>query len=141
MGYRLKRDKRRHDILYRQKHWLEIRERMRMYYSGVRSWADRLKHKPCADCKGWFEPCQMDWDHVRGNKVSGVSNIRSLKNKRKLLDEIGKCELVCASCHRLRTFKRGQHGSTRDITRGSSLHKLQSNPGADKTGMFKPASL
>jgi hypothetical protein len=44
----------------------------------------------------------MDFDHVRGTKISDVSNLRTTK----ALEEIKKCELVCAVCHRLRTMER-----------------------------------
>jgi hypothetical protein len=58
---------------------------------------------PCADCKRGFAPCQMDFDHVRGQKTAGIS--RLMDADRLTLDlEIAKCELVCANCHRIRTW-------------------------------------
>ena len=70
------------------------------------NWLNSLKNRPCMDCKGWFEPCQMDWDHVSGIKKYQISQIRTscIKN---VLEEMKKCELVCANCHRLRTHKTG----------------------------------
>lgn len=67
-----------------------------------------IKNKPCADCQGWYEPCQMDFDHKPGyKKVRNVSQLirHSIRN---LFNEIKKCDLVCANCHRLRTQKRNQ---------------------------------
>lgn len=65
-----------------------------------------LKSKtPCADCKQIFPACCMDFDHLPGKeKLGGVSWM--LSNRFTLLEiqqEILKCELVCANCHRIRT--------------------------------------
>jgi hypothetical protein len=66
---------------------------------------EKLKNKPCADCYGWFEPCQMDFDHLDSStKMFQISH--SPKSLKTILEEIKKCELVCANCHRLRTVKR-----------------------------------
>lgn len=62
-------------------------------------------NKPCLDCGGVFPPCAMDFDHLR-DKVSGVSNLVQLGTMAALLAEIEKCELVCANCHRIRTWQR-----------------------------------
>lgn len=67
-----------------------------------KAFVDDLKYKiPCADCVRLFKPCQMDFDHVRGEKVEQVSR---LIGDPRLRDEITKCELVCANCHRVRTW-------------------------------------
>lgn len=66
-----------------------------------------LKDKPCMDCDGRFPHYVMDFDHVRGKKVRGVSAFPSRKvSNDRLLEEIEKCDLVCANCHRLRTARR-----------------------------------
>jgi 5-methylcytosine-specific restriction endonuclease McrA len=59
--------------------------------------------KPCMDCGNIFPPCAMDFDHVHGKKKF---NVGLAKNLRQLAEEIAKCELVCANCHRIRTFTR-----------------------------------
>jgi len=62
---------------------------------------DQLKAEPCVDCGRTFPPAAMDFDHVRGVKVANISQM--LRSPRAELDaEIAKCELVCATCHRLR---------------------------------------
>lgn len=59
------------------------------------------------DCGGRFPPAAMDFDHVRGEKVATIS---FLVNQgavlTRLREEIAKCEIVCANCHRIRTVKR-----------------------------------
>lgn len=60
---------------------------------------------PCVDC-GEDDPIVLELDHVRGEKVAGVSqlahNTRSLKV---IQEEINKCDVVCSNCHRRRTAK------------------------------------
>jgi hypothetical protein len=66
----------------------------------VRSRLDALKDKACADCGVKYPPCVMEFDHVRGVKryCIGTKTI----GRPDLGDEIAKCELRCANCHRLR---------------------------------------
>jgi hypothetical protein len=64
-----------------------------------------LKNRPCMDCGGRFPPECMDFDHVRGVKVMGISHLYRYSMDR-LTKELAKCELVCANCHRIRTKAR-----------------------------------
>jgi hypothetical protein len=67
----------------------------------------RLKDKPCADCGQKFPPYAMDFDHVDENKLENVSRIASRHGSLKAMEaEAAKCEVVCAVCHRIRTFTR-----------------------------------
>lgn len=68
-------------------------------------WINRLKANPCLDCGQTLAPEAMDFDHVRGAKVDGISQMWSWSQD-KVLAEIAKCELVCANCHRIRTQTR-----------------------------------
>ena|ERR1035437_3605597 len=63
-----------------------------------------LKAAPCMDCGMVFPPECMDFDHVRGEKLFNVGEFRFTMSV--LLEEIAKCELVCANCHRIRTAAR-----------------------------------
>lgn len=46
----------------------------------------------------------MDFDHVRGEKSYDVSKMVQLAFGLETIKfEIGKCDLVCANCHRVRT--------------------------------------
>jgi hypothetical protein len=47
----------------------------------------------------------MDFDHVRGVKVTHISQLVQ-GNLQKIKDELEKCELVCSNCHRERTHQR-----------------------------------
>lgn len=67
------------------------------------------KQQPCTDCKKVYHPCAMDFDHVRGAKVAGLSwMVRRNRPAELIKEEMAKCELVCANCHRLRTFIRSK---------------------------------
>lgn len=60
----------------------------------------------CADCGGYFQPWQMDFDHTENNKTAEVSMLVRSSNREAVLAEMAKCEVVCANCHRTRTHMR-----------------------------------
>lgn len=64
-----------------------------------------LKSCTCHDCEKSFHPAAMDFDHVRGAKLFSISNGWSY-TRLEVQEEIAKCDLICANCHRLRTEKR-----------------------------------
>lgn len=47
----------------------------------------------------------MDFDHI-GEKRLEVSRLLYVSGTAALLEEIAKCEVVCANCHRIRTKRR-----------------------------------
>lgn len=62
------------------------------------------KARPCADCGGTFPACVMDFDHVRGKKMFTIGDHGHLRvSPSRVREEILKCEVVCANCHRIRT--------------------------------------
>ncbi len=63
------------------------------------------KDVPCADCGGRHPSYVMDFDHVHGEKLANVAHLMTGSLER-LLSEMGKCDIVCANCHRLRTMTR-----------------------------------
>jgi hypothetical protein len=67
-----------------------------------------IKREPCVDCGGRFHHSAMDFDHMPGfTKGDTVSNLSSKgKPWARILEEIAKCQLVCANCHRVRTYNR-----------------------------------
>ena len=66
-----------------------------------------LKEKnPCMDCKVSYPYYMMDFDHVRGTKHSNVAELINTLSKKRLDEEIAKCEIVCSNCHRARTYIR-----------------------------------
>jgi hypothetical protein len=67
-----------------------------------------LKEKtPCADCGEIYHYSQMDFDHVDGKKKHNIARYaNSAVSIKTIKDEIAKCQVVCANCHRLRTWER-----------------------------------
>ena len=72
------------------------------------AWYRALKDElPCADCGLAFHHAAMTWDHLPGElKLSDVSSLLQRHSRKTILEEIAKCELVCANCHAVRTFNR-----------------------------------
>lgn len=71
-----------------------------------RNLRDASKNKPCADCNILYPPWIMQFDHVRGTKQFVISEAMFNTPKRQLLEEIEKCDVVCANCHAHRSFTR-----------------------------------
>jgi hypothetical protein len=68
---------------------------------------DRCRAQACADCRRAFPPCAMDFDHRDpATKRAAVTRMIGRAGTQRILDEVAKCDIVCANCHRLRTFRR-----------------------------------
>jgi hypothetical protein len=83
-----------------------IRQRRndKLLYERGKEIINKAKDVPCKDCGKKYPFYVMDFDHVRGKKSFGIgSNVRCRVGI--LLKEIEKCEVVCANCHRIRTYK------------------------------------
>lgn len=64
-----------------------------------------LESHPCVVC-GEADPCCLDFDHVRGEKRDLVTRMIGNYAWKSIMDEISKCEVHCAKCHRKRHAKR-----------------------------------
>ena len=65
------------------------------------------KQRGCVDCGYNAHAVALQFDHINGNKKDSVSNlIRSDYAWKTILEEINKCEVVCANCHAIRTRDR-----------------------------------
>jgi hypothetical protein len=63
---------------------------------------DYLKEHPCVDC-GEKDPIVLEFDH-RSDKDCNVSTMGTLSLDR-VQEEIAKCDVRCANCHRRKTAK------------------------------------
>lgn len=64
-----------------------------------------LRNVPCADCGGLFPPYVMDFDHRDpATKSFEITRVAGRVSRKKLLEEIAKCDIVCSNCHRVRTY-------------------------------------
>ena len=68
---------------------------------------------PCVDC-GEDDPVVLEFDHVNADDKSfDIGHSLPYRNWQSILEEIEKCEVVCANCHRRRTAHR--NGSLRAV--------------------------
>jgi hypothetical protein len=71
-----------------------------------REFARQMKSRPCADCGIQYPYYVMDFDHREGEvKKYELNRIDRITTKA-LIREIEKCDVVCANCHRIRTYQR-----------------------------------
>jgi 5-methylcytosine-specific restriction endonuclease McrA len=83
----------------------------------------RLRDVPCADCQGRFPFFAMDFDHrIPIDKEFEVTRMLGRVDTEKLLEEASKCDIVCANCHRKRTYE--QRMATR-VWRSGSARSFQ----------------
>jgi hypothetical protein len=71
------------------------------------NFVNSLKQKPCLDCRVQYPSYVMDFDHRdRKTKLTTINRMINYHSysKKKILEEIEKCDLVCANCHRIRTY-------------------------------------
>lgn len=97
---------------YHKKHYAEnkpyYRAKTKRIQQEVRDFIQKSKERPCADCGNSYPPYVMDFDHLpRFTKTGLLSNDR-IWGMNKAKEEVAKCEVVCANCHRERTHRRLQ---------------------------------
>lgn len=83
-------------------------------------WLKEIKElSGCIDCNSKLPGSCYHFDHIKGIKLFNIGTANSLSRKR-VLEEIKKCEIVCANCHGIRTF-------LRDKTRkfNNDIHSLK----------------
>ena len=78
-----------------------IYEKNRRLRQRKREYLNVVKDGPCVDCGNRYPPKVMDLHHVRGEKLVSPSALVN-HSWGVLKEEIGKCELLCSNCHRLR---------------------------------------
>ena len=100
---------------YHREHYLANKQR---YVEQARERKRQLRHErtqflieffathPCADC-GETDPVVLEFDHVNAeNKRFEIGAALAYRAWETILEEIEKCEVVCANCHRRRTARR-----------------------------------
>lgn len=65
-----------------------------------------LKARPCTDCGVSYPWYVMEFDHLRDKEMDISKMMRRRMAWDKIEAELAKCELVCANCHRERSYLR-----------------------------------
>ena len=85
----------------------QIKERQKRYDERNRKFVlDWLREHPCADC-GEADLLVLEFDHIADDKAADICHMMDNGTSiERLKQEIDKCEVVCANCHRRRTRQR-----------------------------------
>lgn len=82
-------------------------EEKRRYWRSHAAALDELRRRPCLDCGGRFPPCAIQFDHRNPTgKAFEVTRAIGRAGISRILAEAAKCDIVCANCHRMRTYLR-----------------------------------
>ncbi len=86
---------------------VKVQERRRALQARTRDYIQQYKAEhPCVDC-GEADPVVLEFDHVRGEKKCNVANlVGKCWGLGRVREEIAKCEIRCANCHRRATHRR-----------------------------------
>ncbi|HKH41996.1 MAG TPA: hypothetical protein VKA41_09085 [Solirubrobacterales bacterium] len=96
---------REHYLANRQKYIdAEARRKQERAERRTRYLIEFFRDHPCADC-GETDPVVLEFDHLRDKRLE-VTNQFASRNWQEILDEIAKCDVVCANCHKRRTARR-----------------------------------
>ena len=94
----------------------------------IRNWVNEVKARPCMDCGKQYPYYVMDLDHREGTKKKDhVARMMSWTGIKKVKEEVAKCDVVCANCHRIRTFQRAVK---RRSSKGKTLVSKTENGGS-----------
>lgn len=89
------------------KHQIRSREKFRRMRETHADLLRSLRVAPCLDCGRTFPWFVMEFDHLDApNKTALVTRMIGRVRTEVLLNEVAKCDIVCANCHRERTYHR-----------------------------------
>ena len=61
----------------------------------------------CIDCGEMYPHYMLEFDHLPGyEKIDSPIRLASRYGMEKALEEVKKCDIVCANCHKIRTWQR-----------------------------------
>lgn len=75
-----------------------------------------LKDTPCVECGGRFHPAAMDFRHRDpSSKYRRYTAWTYVLGTERLLEEVAKCDVICANCHR--TLHAEERAREREVMR------------------------
>jgi hypothetical protein len=103
---------REHYLANRQRYIDQARERKQLLALERTTYLiEYFRTHPCSDC-GESDAVVLEFDHLV-DKSFDIGQALPYRSWQSILDEIAKCEVVCANCHRRRTAHR--RGSLRAV--------------------------
>ena len=108
---------------YHRKHYAENRRRYvaqagerkrRLALERTKYLLEYFRAHPCTDC-GEGDPVVLEFDHIGEDKLFDIAQSLPYRSWQSILNEMQKCEVVCANCHRRRTAER--RGALRHLLR------------------------
>lgn len=118
MAWKSIEEKRLYQNAWYQKNKEKRREQIRLNISKRRGKLQQLilaylQRHPCTDC-GETDVMVLEFDHLRNKKANIAQLLSNIVSWGMIEKEIEKCEVVCANCHRRRTYRRS--GSYRNAS-------------------------
>lgn len=115
MPFKNPMDRKAYNKAYQKKHYQEnksyykdkAKKSKRYQRKWNREFVNRFKRLyGCIDC-GENNYLVLDFDHVKGDKLESIANMVHRPNSLSVIkNEIRKCEIRCANCHRIKTHER-----------------------------------
>jgi hypothetical protein len=87
-----------------------------------------FRERSCVDC-GEGDPLVLEFDHLANKEFNIAKGLRD-HSWQAVLDEIAKCEIVCANCHRRRTALRAGSARAMAAQRWRAGLSIGIDPGA-----------
>lgn len=115
--------KKEHYALHRDRYIdAAMRRRRALAIERANSLVEFFATHPCVDC-GEGDPVVLEFDHLGDKEFNIAKGLRD-RSWRALLDEIAKCDVVCANCHRRRTAIRGAFARASVVSRRTQSGRL-----------------
>lgn len=85
------------------KHKKEVRKRKIKHLKNIQKQIlEYLEKNPCVKC-GEDDILVLEFDHLRDKKLEITSMIRNTLSWNTIREEINKCQVLCANCHKRKT--------------------------------------
>ena len=107
--------RRSYNRAYQKRHYQKNKkyyvEKAKRSNRNQRNWAREYTNRVkrifgCVDC-GVKNPIILEFDHVKGDKINNIADmVNQSYGLKTLKEEIRKCEVRCANCHRIKTHER-----------------------------------
>ena len=95
-----KESKRRYAKAHYKKHKQQYLDRAKRTKQRRRDWYYNFKESMSCSVCGEPETCALDFHHVDGDKEFEISAGYQIVSEARLITELRKCTIVCATCHR-----------------------------------------